>query len=1089
MKIKTKLWLGLSSKPLIIILIIVSGILQIAELKRLSADTQNNFELSLIASQIQRGIKDEAISLRNLVIFNDSDSIQQELNYLNTESDTIIEKLTMLEAKVNTPEQRKLVEALRDTNERFNDYKEKVIELKVNGEVEEAVQLIKNNGHSIHTELFQVISTITTNFEKNTSSSFSITTEDYKKKIVLSILICLAAILVSSSFIFSTVWGLARRLSHVSNNMRNIATGKEGLATKIEVKSNDEIDNVARSFNIMVRSLEEQRKKELNLVWIKSNIAEITTDLSGIHNLEESARTFLSKAVPLLEATHAVFYGKDLDSPKGNPSYKLMGSYAAHDSQRYPERFNLGEGLIGQAVLEKSPIIVTDVPSDYIRIQSGLGDTRPLHIQVLPVIFEGDVKAVIELASLKPFSTTQQSFLEEVINSLGIILESVMGRIQLARLLEESQLLMEEVQAQSEELQSQQEELRVTNEELEEQTQALRQSELVLQSQQEELENTNKELQEKASILEEQNKMFELTNKEVEKARSELEEKANQLALSSKYKSEFLANMSHELRTPLNSLLILAKLLADNQEGTLTEKQVNFAKTIYSSGTDLLLLINDILDLAKIESGKMELHPSKVRIGELVEFVENSFRPIANERNLSFNISLMDNLPNYIYSDERRLQQILKNLLSNAFKFTHQGGITLEISLSAKSGKQTAFSFSVADTGIGISKEKQTHIFEAFQQADGTTSRRYGGTGLGLSIVREIANLLNGEIVVESEEGKGSRFTFYAADLQEEDMNPDRAINGIKNTAAKEIEAAQLEVASSNSEQEQQGQEASSDQEKGSVVRRLLIVDNDPRQRADLMELIGEKNVIIKAVSSGSEAIEELKFNKFDFIVLDLGLPDTNGFDLLEKIKTMAGNENLHIFIYTGRELTYKEEIHLKKYTNTIIIKDEQSPRRLMDELELYLNTGIGIQDANNQADASQVLIQSELEGKRILLADDDVRNVFALMSFLEQYGMEITFAENGRESIKALERDPAIDLVLMDIMMPEMDGYEAIQKIRENPKFAGLPIIALTAKAMKEDREKCLEAGANDYIVKPFDPNQLISLLRVWMYRKKDKF
>ena len=664
-------------------------------------------------------------------------------------------------------------------------------------------------------------------------------------------------------------------------------------------------------------------------------------------------------------------------------------------------------------------------------------------------------------------------------NDLGIILESVMSRIQLAKLYEESQMLMEEIQAQSEELQQQQEELKATNEELEEQTQALRQSEEKLQMQQEELEQTNMDLEEKAEILEEQNKKFERANREVEKARAELEVKAEQLALSSKYKSEFLANMSHELRTPLNSLLILSKLLFDNKDGNLTPKQVEYSKTIYSSGHDLLLLINDILDLAKIESGKMNVNPSEVMLTDLVGFVENDFRPIANEKNLNFNILLKEGLPRFIYSDEVRIQQVLKNLLSNAFKFTEQGEVTLEISVHSKSSKQTTIAFSVMDTGIGISKEKQEFIFEAFQQADGTTSRKYGGTGLGLSISRNIATLLGGEIIVESTEGKGSTFTFYIGDYENKE---NENIVVAEHEAAVTIEKMEQTIESSESLQLESEQEPSANE--SSHIKRLLIVDDDQTQRNSLMELIGDMDFIIKAVSTGREAIEELKVNHFDCMILDLGLSDTSGFDLLEKVKENNGNNEVKVFIYTGRDLSSKEEIQLNKYAHTIIIKNEHSPQRLKAELELYLN------ESNNQLNMSdlpnneEISITSGLNGKKVLLVDDDVRNVFALSSILELNGMEVIFAENGFESLKLIQKNPDIDVVLMDIMMPEMDGYEAIERIREIPTFENLPIIAVTAKAMKEDREKCMEVGASDYIVKPIDPDQLISLIKVWLYQ-----
>ncbi|MCQ6280493.1 response regulator [Bacillus sp. EB600] len=912
-------------------------------------------------------------------------------------------------------------------------------------------------------------------------SSYDDISQGFKRQIFITTLISLISVILSSSFVILTVWKFAKRLGKVSSAMKNVANGNADLTTKVEVQSNDEIGDVAISFNQMAESLEVQMKKEQNLLWSKSNIAEIATSLSGMRDLDSFGKTLLSKLVPLLGASQAVFYVKNMDEEDHRPCFTFCAAYAAQERKHLSEKFKLGEGLIGQAALEKKPIILTEVPADYPQVNSGLGGAAPGAIYVYPVHFEGEVNAVLELATFKPFSETQQSFLAETINSFGIILEGMLGRIQLAKLLEESQVLNEEIQAQSEELQMQQEELRVTNEELEEQAEALRHSEQMLQIQQEELEQTNLELKEKAESLEVQNKKFEHTNREVEKARAELEEKAKQLALSSKYKSEFLANMSHELRTPLNSLLILSKLLADNQEGNLSEKQVKYSKTLYSSGCDLLTLINDILDLAKIESGKTEVNPSKVVIQDIVEFVENRFRPIANEKNLRFNIVFEKDVPPFIYSDEQRLLQVLKNLLSNAFKFTHEGEVTLEIGRVSKD--LSVYSFSILDTGIGIPMDKQELIFEAFQQADGTTSRRYGGTGLGLSICRELSILLKGEIEVQSEEGKGSRFTFYVPDYFEEEIHtelPEYA-NEVASTA--EIKEKTGDITNPSPVQIDSKSDFVSET---NGIKRLLIVDDDIRQRNSLMELIGDIDVIIKAVSSGAEALEELKVNKFDCMILDLGLTDTNRFDLLKKIKTNDDNQNIQVFIYTGRDLTAKEEMELNKYAHTIIIKDAHAPQRLKTELELYLQSNGEKQESNESAEPSISHTPTGLEGKRILLVDDDVRNVYAIMSYLERYKMDITFAENGRECLEVLRKRHDFDIVLMDIMMPEMDGYEAIHRIRQNPALTGLPIIALTAKAMKEDRDKCISAGASDYIVKPFDPDQLISLIKVWLYQKK---
>jgi two-component system, chemotaxis family, sensor kinase CheA len=1078
MKIKTKLLLGLSAKPLIIILLIVVGFIQLNSLTKLSDTTQRNYQLSLLAERIQTGVKNEAISLRDIVIFTDDKQIQREITSLQKEQDSIRQEILKMEITVKSDEQKVLVGELKSTNEKFNDYTEKVVDLISQGNKENAINLIKNTSEPIHDEFLNLISEMTKLFETNMNTSFSNITKDFQQQIWVTSLISLLSVILVTAFVFHTVWTFALRLSKVSGILTNIANGSD-LSKKIEVKGTDEIDDIAHSFNRMTETLKEQMAKEQDLLWVKSNSADIITSISGTHNLESLSRTFLSRVVPLLDSYHAVMYAKDNGNQTGEPIYNLLASYASIEGEKHPKTILPGEGLIGQAIQEKRTIVLSDVPSDYIKVRSGLGEAEPRIIYLIPVIFEGDVKAVLEFASFKSFNSIQHTLLAEISDSLGIILDSVFGRIQLARVLEETQVLMEEVQAQSEELQSQQEELRVTNEELEEQTQALRNSEEILQTQQEELEETNAELLEKAKILEEQNKMFELTNREVENARVNLEEKAKQLALNSKYKSEFLANMSHELRTPLNSLLILSKLLADNQTGNLSEKQVKYADTIYSSGSELLTLINDILDLAKIESGKMEVNLGKVFLTDLVDFAESRFRPIANEMNLRFTISLEKDLPPYIHNDEQRLQQVLKNLLANAFKFTHQGEVRFEIRREPDSG----ISFSVVDTGIGIPKEKQELIFQAFQQSDGTTSRKYGGTGLGLSISREIAELINGEITVISEESKGSKFTLYVRDLDKEDSDFHKQSIPLEEVAVSneiiEIEQVGTHPISHLSEPEQ-----TQIFEPKRNIMRLLIVAEDLKQRTSLMELIGEKDVIIKAVSSASEAFDVLKVNHFDCMILELGLGETNGFEILEKIKVNEQYESLHVIIYTGRNLTKKEETFLNRFVYSIIIKDTHSPQRLKEELDLLLNSREEQSLINEELEQSINSSHTGLEGKKILLVDDDVRNVYALMSFLEQYNMDITFAENGRESLEVLEKNSDFDLILMDIMMPEMDGYEAIKRIREISHFYNLPIIALTAKAMKEDREKCLEAGASDYIVKPFDPDQLISLIQVWLYQ-----
>ncbi|MGJ9459679.1 response regulator [Oceanobacillus sp. CF4.6] len=1080
MKIRTKLLLGLSTLPIILIILIGSGIVQIANFNKTNAITQENYDFSILAASIQRDIKDEAISIRNLLIYDSEERIQSERNNIQSIQGRISDNIAILEEAAVIEEDKNMMNELKTSNQEFNQYADQVIGFITDGNTEDALALMNGNSRSIQENIFNVISEITTAFETGMHASIESTSQSFKKDIILESIIIIVAIIFIFLLLFRNIRTLTSRLTHVSNAMNRIAMGQTNLDTEVEEDaSNDEITDVVKSFNQMAVSLEEQRNKNQELIWKKTNIADITTSLSGAQTIESLSEIFLSKIVPLVEGSHAVFYIQEDHQEDKEKGFKLCASYAFKERKHITNEIQAGEGLIGQAILEKSPIILSNVPSDYITIQSGLGEAAPLNLYVLPILYEKEVIGVVEIASFHAFNESQQSFLEEIISDLGIILDNVMGRIRLAKLLEETQVLMEEIQAQSEELQTQQDELKATNEELEQQTITLQESEEKLQAQQEELEQTNVDLEEGSIRLKENNKNFAEKNKELEMAKHELEEKARQLAKSSKYKSEFLANMSHELRTPLNSMLILSKLLADNPDGILSSKQVEYAKTIHSSGKDLLVLINDILDLSKIESGKTDVNPSKVVLTDIAEFVESSFRPVANDRKLKFDIVMSKDVPENIFSDEVKIQQVLKNLLANAFKFTDKGNVSLEIK-SDRQQKNPMLVFSVVDTGIGISQENQEIIFEAFQQADGTTSRKFGGTGLGLSISKEIANLLHGKLEVESEEGKGSRFSFYVGDYEEE-------INVLNESLYTAEIAASSETVILEDEKESEKQSALEPTAvmksgENSHIKTLLLVEDDMKQRNSIMELIGDMDVIMKSVSTGSEAVEELKRDTFDCMILDLGLTDTSGFDLLEKIMNNASNGRLKVFIYTGRDLSLREELYLNKYANTIIIKDEHAPQRLKSELELYLEESNLAQIVDDQTSTEPNPDFAGLAGRKILLADDDVRNVYALSSVLELYGMDIIFAENGLECLELLEMNPDVDLILMDIMMPEMDGNEAIRKVREMPKFENLPIIAITAKAMKEDREKSFQAGASDYIVKPINPDQLISLIKVWL-------
>ncbi|MEH1947474.1 MAG: response regulator, partial [Nostoc sp.] len=989
------------------------------------------------------------------------------------------------------------------------------------------------------------------------------------------------------------------------------AVTKGDLTRSIAVEALGEVAILKDNINQMIANLRETTQKNTEQDWLKTNLAKFTRMLQGQRDLETVSKLILSELAPLVGAQHGVFFL--MESVEHTPYLKLISSYAYRERRHLANRFQLGEGLVGQCALEKERILLTDVPNDYVKISSGLGEATPLNAVVLPVLFEGQVTAVIELASFRRFSEIHLTFFDQLTESIAIVLNTIAASMRTEELLKQSQSLAEE-------LQTQQSELRETNKRLEQQAQSLKTSEDLLKGQQEELQQTNAELEEKAELLAMQKKEVERKNREIEHARLSLEDKAEQLALSSKYKSEFLANMSHELRTPLNSLLILAKLLTDNIDQNLTSKQVEYSQTIYSAGTDLLTLINDILDLAKIESGTMSIDLIPMPLAELGDVIERTFRQIAQSKGLAFTIEFTPELPNTIYSDVKRLQQVLKNLLSNAFKFTEHGEVRLRIAV-AKLGwsndnetlnrAQLVIAFSVSDTGIGIAPEKQKVIFEAFQQADGSTSRRYGGTGLGLSISREIARLFGGEIKLISQPGEGSTFTFYlpqlsavsdsgafspfrvlspesrstllttSASLQdatrtlstnphsalitddrttiergdrvllivEDDVNFARILLDMAQQQGFKVIAAQtgstglmlakqfqpsailldirlpemdgwtvldrlkhdpntrhipvhimtveegrqrgLQLGAIAYLQKPLTSETISEaltKIKGFVerqVKNLLVVEDDDTQRLSIVELIGNSDVSTTAVADGATALEAIRTQHFDCLVLDLGLPDMTGFELIEQIKLLPNGKTLPIIVYTGKEISKVQETELRRIAETIIIKDVRSPERLLDETALFLHRV----QANLPAPKRQILEQLHsqdylLTGKKALIVDDDMRNIFALTSMLERYQIEVVYAENGREGITLLENTPDIDVVLMDVMMPEMDGYETTRTIRQNERFKSLPIIALTAKAMQGDREKCIEAGASDYITKPVDTEQLLSLLRVWLYR-----
>ncbi|MBM4370494.1 MAG: response regulator, partial [Deltaproteobacteria bacterium] len=742
---------------------------------------------------------------------------------------------------------------------------------------------------------------------------------------------------------------------------------------------------------------------------------------------------------------------------------ELIAGYALQVRPGRNERYGLGEGLVGQAAREKRTLVVRNVPPDYATVVSGTGETSARHILVVPLLVESRVNGVVELASLAEFTPLQQQYLEQSMAVLGVAVEAAQSRDALSQALQHSQQL-------SEELQAQQEELRATNEELEAQTRALSASEQKLRGQQEELAVTNEELAEKTRLAERR-------NEDLEEARVVLEEKAKELAQASRYKSQFLANMSHELRTPLNSLLLLAQSLSDNRQGNLTDDQLEAVRVIHASGHDLLNLINDILDLAKIEAGRTELILEPLLLVDAAARLRASFDPLAQKKGLVFTLVVAPDAPAQIVTDGKRFEQVVRNLLSNAFKFTEAGDVTVTFSRPAAETDLAALGLppeqclavSVHDTGIGIASEQQKLIFEAFRQADGGITRRYGGSGLGLAISRELARLLGGEIRLQSELGKGSTFTFLVP-LE----HPASRVRQPAPVSEPEAEVPSPPVAESGPPPEP---------DEG-YVRRVLVIEDRPADRKAIVELIAEKDITVEEAGTGMEAIEALRRRRFDCVVLDMTLPDISGFEVLQRLR--ADNVRLPpVVVYTCRDLTREETLMLREHTDAIVLKGVRSTERLLDEVSLFLHQLVSRMPEHKRQILSRIHdSDQQLRDRKVLVVDDDMRTVFALARLLTGHGMRPIKAESGERALALLDEQPDIDLALVDIMMPSMDGFETIRKIRAQERFQKLPVIVLTAKAMKGDREQCLACGASDYLAKPVDQHRLLSMLRVWLYR-----
>jgi signal transduction histidine kinase/CheY-like chemotaxis protein/HAMP domain-containing protein len=972
---------------------------------------------------------------------------------------------------------------------------------------------------------------------------------------------------------------LAANLTTQVRAIAEVATAvtKGDLTQSIKVEAEGEVAALKDNINEMIRNLKDTTLKNSEQDWLKTNLAKFSRMLQGQKDLLTVAQLILSELAPVVKAQHGVFYM--LKAAEEPAKLTLLAGYGQQRSGAMADEFFLGEGLVGQCALERQKILLSNVPPDYIRISSGLGHAVPVNIIVLPILFEGQVKAVLELASFDRFSASDHALLDQLTESIGIVINTIEANMRTEGLLTQSQSLASE-----------------------------------LQSRQEELQNTNEELQEKARLLAHQNVEVERKNQEVEQARKALEEKAGQLALTSKYKSEFLANMSHELRTPLNSLLILSDQLSKNPDGNLSSKQTEFAKTIHSSGTDLLMLINDILDLSKIESGTVAVDVSELRLADLDSYVERTFRHVAESKSLEFAVHVDPDLPRAMLTDAKRLQQVIKNLLSNAFKFTRQGHVSLTIMRAAGDSyaehlrdADTVLAFVVSDTGIGIPSDKQQIIFEAFQQADGSTSRKYGGTGLGLAISREIARLLGGEIHLTSAPGRGSVFTLYLP--QTYSMHtPTRHFAPVLTDTATWPAVQPLRGEPREEEIQQVAvNEIGDDRD---VIhagdRTLLIVENDlafAKLLADVAHDAGFKTLV---TAFGAAALSLARQYRPSAITLDISLPDIDGWRVLERLKSdfdtrhipvkvittgedlgrcralgalsvlakpirtrevlveaieglreylerprkdlilvhpdepareelrsllasdgvnviavagLAGagdwlraeqvdclvvaappeegalevlgdgrdglRRDMSLIVYGPRELKESVEATLKSSGSEVTVIPVTSPERLVDQCTLRLHQPVGTLSERQRHILEGIHHSNQaLAGRKVLIVDDDIRNIFALTSILERQSMRIVSAETGRDAVDLLDKHHDIEIVLMDVMMPEMDGFETTQAIRDKSQFKSLPIIAVTAKAMKGDREKCIEAGASDYLSKPVDPEVLVAKLRDWVLR-----
>ncbi len=1158
-----------------------------------------------LSNEIMIAVLEAARHEKNIILEKDLNQKGYFKDKIYRATETIDKKTNELEELVDD-KGKVLLKEFEATWASYQPDLKNIISLAMKNEDEEASKISTDKGLKVRDEVVSQLQRLIDKNQKSMEDAKIENNASYNSSLSLIIALIIVSILIAIIISYWIIQSTTKRISVIAKEAEKIAS-REFSNEKLEDNTNDELkpifnslvsvnesfreitenankvasgdytvnltprsekDTLGNALNKMTRSLHETTEANKKHNWLAVGQNQLNEKLSGDQSIEELANKAISFLCTYLKANiGTVYWLNDKDN-----TLVLSGQYAFSSSENTKEKFALNEGLIGQAALEKKQISLTDLTDEQISITSSILNTKPKHLLITPFLFEGKTVGVIEMGSITHFNETEKEFINVSMESIAISVNSAIARKQIKELLEETQV-------QTEELQTQQEELKQMNEELEEQAQNLTQ-------QQEELQMSNEELEEQTQSLEER-------NTEVEAAKSDIEKKTKQLEISSRYKSEFLANMSHELRTPLNSLLILSKDLSENRKKNLDSVQVESAEIIYKSGHDLLVLINEVLDLSKIEAGKMSVNIESVSLSNFRNELIRNFKHHAEQKGLMLNAKLDEELPESISTDPQRLNQILKNLLSNAIKFTEKGSVSICIEPYTDS----KVIISVTDTGIGIPEDKQMAIFEAFQQADGGTSRKYGGTGLGLSISRELAKLLGAEIKVSSKINEGSTFsviipleihqelehdsttvkepTLYkplsvhntkylnypsiedqrdtitkddivvliieddlkfatillkqannkgfkclsaatgedglllAAKYKPQAIILDMGLPGINgHQVLKELKAnpsirhipvhiisakeRSLELIKEGAIEYLMKPVNRKDLEEAfnkieNFVRRkiknLLIIEDSENSRNAIRILIGNGDVNCFEAATGKDAIAIYQQNHIDCMILDIGLPDMSGFDLIHKLENIKSQSMPPIIIYTGKELTKEENDELQKYAKTIIIKGIKSEERLLDETTLFLHRTI-----SNLPKSKQLIINNLYDKetlfltKKILLVDDDTRNVFALSKILEERGMEIIIAENGKVALEKLNMHSNIDLVLMDIMMPEMDGYDAMRQIRSQGKYKSLPVIALTAKAMKEDKQKCIDAGANDYITKPIEVERLISLMRVWL-------